>query len=121
MIYSASYSDLRLYKDAVSVSLFPPTWRMPIYKELAPTFKIQNWWDSFTTEQKKDEKIQSIYVRLYLRDVLNRLDPEKVAKDLDGKTIVSEEKNGEFSHRLIVERWLIKHGFECKEVDINDA
>lgn len=122
MIYT-SYFGSRLYdkKDAVSISRSNPLHDIPKYYNLAPTFQILNWWQSLTEEQRKSQKYQNIYIRLFARDVLDKISPQTVLEDLDGKVLLCFEKYPEFCHRHIVRVWLNKNGIECKELMPDDA
>lgn len=80
------------------------------YKDLAP-----NW---STLERYKRDRDYLAYVKTYCRTRLLRLDAAKVAADLDGKIILCYERPGAdvFCHRLIIQKWLQKHGFQCREI-----
>lgn len=100
--------------DGIAISLYTPKFfKGRAYKKLAPTVQILEWWNA----SAKDSKAQIIYRKLYYRDVLNKLDANEVAKELDGKTLLCYERPGEFCHRHIVAEWLTAAGYPCKEED----
>ncbi len=78
------------------------------YKALAPS------WDLV-----KNVKEESEYRRRYFAEVLAKLDPAKVAADLDGKILLCWEKPGEeFCHRRMVAEWLEESlGIQVPEAD----
>lgn len=71
-----------------------------VYKPLCPGWKL--------VHQYKEGRItQDEYVYLYHAEILNRLDPSKVCKDLrDDAILLCWEKPGIFCHRRIVAKWL---------------
>ena len=66
--------------------LYPPSWLLQWYK----------------SGKVNDEE----YEVLYRSEVLSKLNPETVAKQLDGKVLVCWEKSGSFCHRNLVMNWL---------------
>jgi len=75
-------------------------WNGPKYPDLFPTYEMISM-----TDQKEYEKV-------YRRDILSKLDPEKVWDDLQDSIILCHEsiakiESGEtFCHRHIVAKWL---------------
>ena len=65
---------------------------------------------------RQKEFIEQRYIRKYTKEVLSRLNPEKVAKDLDGKILLCYEKSDAFCHRHIFADWMKKNGFEVEEI-----
>jgi uncharacterized protein (DUF488 family) len=53
----------------------------------------------------------TIFTRLYKAEVLDKLDPMKVIRDLGGDNFIMccWELPGEFCHRRVVAAWLRKH------------
>ena len=98
-------SYFALYKgpNAVSIALKTPTWYglCDTYPKLFP-----HW--SFLKQYKQD-KNEEAYVEQYYSKVLNKLDPQQVYEELDGKTLLCWEKSGEFCHRRLVAEWLEKN------------
>ena len=114
MIYTSYFAH---YKgdDGVAICLWLPSWSTNIkhYPELAPTQDILLKWKN-SAQSKLDERD---YIETYKKEVLGKLDVNKVAKDLDGKVLLCYEKTGKFCHRNIVRDWFIENGYECKELD----
>lgn len=116
MIWMSYYSNPRLRNvDSelmVAISRkVPPDFRGVMhYKDLAP-----NW---STLDRYKRDGDYLAYVKTYCRTRLMRLDAAKVAAELDGKILLCYERPGAdvFCHRSIVQAWLRKHGYECREI-----
>jgi hypothetical protein len=93
-----SYFSSKLWhgKNAVAISRGIPKWyKGRAYKVLAPSWEL--------IRIKGTEE----YTRRYRNEVLNRLDPKKVYKDLgDDAILLCWEKPGEFCHRRLVAKWL---------------
>jgi hypothetical protein len=92
-----SYFSSKLWydKNAVAISQGVPGWyKGRVYKSLAPSWELVRIKD---TEE---------YTRRYREEVLNRLDPKKVYKDLGDAILLCWEKPGEFCHRRLVAEWL---------------
>jgi len=85
--------------NGMSIANNQPKWcKYPVYKDLCPGWKLVSDWKS---HKITDEE----YEIIYRKEILNKLDKEKVKKDLDGKTILCW-CTGKFCHRFIVMRWL---------------
>ena len=114
MIYTSYFAH---YKgdNGVAICLWLPSWVTNIehYPSLAPTQNILGKWKN-SAQSKLDEKE---YIEAYKKEVLDKLDVDKVAKDLDGKVLLCYEKTGAFCHRNIVREWLNENGYKCKELD----
>lgn len=80
------------------------------FKDLAPA------WSTLQSYKVNGDYLE--YVKDYCKTRLSRLDVAHVAQELDGKIILCYEKPGPnvFCHRLIVQKWLWKNGYECKEI-----
>lgn len=93
--------------NAVSVARGEPEWfKGRSYKALAPSWELI---------RRKDT---NVYTVRYKAEVLSRLDPEKVYKDLGPDAILlCWERPGEFCHRRLVAEWLEKTlGIEVLEL-----
>jgi len=113
-----SYFSSKLWrgKNAVAISQGMPKWyKGREYKALAPSWELVMIKD---TEE---------YTRRYRNEVLNRLDPKKVYKDLgDDAILLCWEKPGEFCHRRLVAEWLEETlgievpelGFEIEQISL---
>lgn len=94
-------SNFRTFEGSNGISIAnsqPKTKKYPVYKDLQPGWPLVNAWK----EGKIDDEEYEV---LYRKHVLNKLDKEKVRKDLDGKVILCW-CTGNFCHRLIVMKWL---------------
>lgn len=114
MIYTSYFAHYK-GQNGVAICLWLPTWTNNIehYPELAPTQDILlNWKNS-----AKSAKDELLYISAYKTEVLDKLDVNKVAQELDGKVLLCYEKPGAFCHRNIVREWLNENGYECKELD----
>ena len=94
--YYAKYKG----ENAVSIALSKPKWyQCREYKKLAPTWDLLN-------KYKKD-KDEVYYIEHYYRDILNKLDPKQVYKELgEDAVLLCWEKSSDFCHRHIVAEWL---------------
>lgn len=98
------------YENALSIAGKTPDERIQKYKSLAPT------WEIF--KQYKETGNQKEYIRSYYRDVLKKLDPQKVAEDCNGKVLLCYEKPSNFCHRQIVAKWLMKTVKDCEVIEL---
>ena len=95
MIQTSYYGKSGSLPNAVCISTRPPDWlrnRIAEYPDLAPRRDMLK----MGTKQYCDE----------FQRILERLNPQKVAADMEGKVMLCYEKQGEFCHRHIVARWL---------------
>lgn len=84
------------YKGATYPPLYPPKYLLTGFKE-----------GSISIHQ---------YEETYNKVVLNKLNPAKVAAELEGKTLLCYEKSESFCHRHLVAKWLEKHGYQVREL-----
>lgn len=89
------------------------------YPKLAPKLSFwEIWHDNIGTIP--EEENNKYYIREYYKQVLSKLDPNQVYKELDNSILLCYEKNEEFCHRHIVSAWFeILLGTEVPEVKIN--
>lgn len=107
--------------NGVAITLYPPKWYDgPVYKDLAPTDKILDWFKGLPKEEQETPKTARIYEALYRRDVLAHLDVHKVANDLENKVLLCYETSDKFCHRHVVAKWLRENGYECRETEMDD-
>ena len=84
------------------------------YKTLAPKYDC--------LMQYKQNHNEEEYVQKYNSQVLSRLSPAEVVRQLEllsgGKDVVMlcYEKRGDFCHRHLVAQWLNNHGYNVKEL-----
>jgi uncharacterized protein YeaO (DUF488 family) len=118
MIYT-SYFASRKYKkeDGVSIARYVDFWIGGSYPDLAPSPTLLAWWKGLPKDLQYDNYYQQLYFTYYKQETLDKLDPHKVATDLDGKVLLCYEKASDFCHRHIVAAWLRHHGYECEEID----
>lgn len=74
------------------------------YPELAPKLSFWKVWHNNIGKISEEEN-NRYYVQEYWNQVLSKLDPEKVFKDLDYSVLLCYESNTEFCHRHIVAAW----------------
>lgn len=118
MIYTSYFGNLRnipknIFRIAISRTI-PVDHLAPTYKDLMPTQM-----DLFTYRTNHDA---AQYANNYRENVLSKLNPDDVAKDLydlsGGRDVVllCYEKPPKFCHRQIVAKWLNDAGYPCKEL-----
>ena len=105
-----SYFAKYKFEDGVSIARKPPNWfKGSKYPELYPS------WDMIVEYKKNGDK--QAYTRAYYKQVLDKLNPDKVWADLKDNTLLCWEKSGEFCHRRLVAAWLNeKLGEKIEEV-----
>ena len=74
------------------------------YPALAPNVSFWRKWEK-NIGNKSFEENTRFYIQEYWRQVLSKLDPEKVFKELDNSVLLCYEPNIEFCHRHIVAAW----------------
>lgn len=97
--------------NAVSIAAKAPDWyKGRQFKELAPKY-------SFFKKYKEDHD-EEFYTRQYYKEVLDKLDPQKVYDELgEDAILLCYEKPGKFCHRHLVSAWLNqKLGFNITEI-----
>ena len=118
MIYTSYFAKNRTLEKAnivgVSIALYTPKyWRGVEFKKLAPTPDI--------LEQYKQSRDPLIYQIRYRDEVLSKLDPHAVVKELKvlvGKrdvALLCYETASSFCHRHLVADWLTSHSIFCEE------
>lgn len=107
--YFAKYKK----ENGVSIALSTPNWfQGEEYKKLAPPKKLLYDYKSRLVDKEE-------YKNIYLKEVLNRLDPKEVAKDLNDKVLLCYEKAGDFCHRRLVAEWLEENlNIKVEEIQI---
>ena len=100
MIFTSNFKTAGHLSQAVATSLgVPRGWTGRRYTRLAPNRRLVKIMDP------------TIFTRLYKFEVLDKLDPMKVIRDLGGDNFVMccWEHPGVFCHRRVVAAWLRKH------------
>lgn len=117
MIQTGYFSGLggQVYRAVSLVHQQPPRFHLPVADELAPSLGM---YFKFRVGKMSEAQFAQIY-----KGMLDLLDPEDIAREYDGKVLVSWEGYEDrkktklkFSHRHIVSEWLRKAGFECREM-----
>jgi hypothetical protein len=108
--YFANYKK----DDAVSIAFSTPNWfKGEKYKKLAPPKKLLFDYKSGLVNEKE-------YREVYLKDVLNKLNPNEIAKELNNKVLLCYEKSEDFCHRKLVAEWLEENlNIKVEEVGVN--
>ena len=90
------------------------------YPELAPKLSFwQVWHDNIG--KISEEKNNRYYIQEYWNQVLSKLDPEQVYRELDNSVLLCYEANTEFCHRHIVAAWFeILLGINVPETKAKD-
>ena len=124
MIYTSSYKDFKsdLYKG-VSISFDKgkdANFKKGCYLDLAPK---KTFWRVWKNNRGIVDEIlnNTFYIEEYYKEILLKLDPEKVYRDLDNSFLLCYEENMEFCHRHIVSAWLeLFLDIEIKEVKVDN-
>ena len=99
MIFTSNFKTAGHLSQAVAISLgVPRGWTGRRYTRLAPNRRLVKIMDP------------TIFTRLYRTEILDKLDPHKIIKDLGGDNfiLICWEAPGEFCHRRVVAAWLRK-------------
>ena len=90
------------------------------YSKLAPKLSFWKIWHDNIGKISEEEN-NRYYVCQYWEQVLSKLDPESVYKELDCSILLCYEPNTKFCHRHIVAAWFeIFLGKEIPEVKVKD-
>ena len=110
MIYTSSYRGINLkdFKDK-TISISGDRGRLvnyngPYYSSLAPKKDFWEVWHSNIGRIPVKENTK-YYIREYYKEVLSKLDVNKVAAELDEKILLCYEYSTDFCHRQIVASW----------------
>ena len=126
--YFAKIKDLPQHIIPISIAGRAPEWyEGPQYKKLAPKYEFFMKW--------KETGDNDYYIKCFNEQVLDKLNPEEVVKELDNIllnntttidyngdliqvpkiALICYEKPLDFCHRHLVADWLNKSGFKCEE------
>lgn len=113
-MFTGYFAKLKNYQKAnltpISIAAKAPIWyKGDEYKKLAPKWSFYSEWKNGSHKGDND-----YYIKHFKKEVLDKLDPEQVLKELEGFSGVSEdniillcyEKTGTFCHRHLVADWL---------------
>ena len=108
------FAKLKNYQKAnltpISIAAKAPIWyKGDEYKKLAPKWSFYSEWKNGSHKGDND-----YYIKHFKEEILDKLDPEQVLRELEGFSGVSEdniillcyEKTGTFCHRHLVADWL---------------
>lgn len=90
------------------------------YPKLAPKLSFWKIWHDNIGKIPEMEN-NKFYIEEYWKQVLSKLDPEEIYKELDNSVLLCYEPNFAFCHRHIVAAWLeIALGIEVLEISIEN-
>lgn len=122
MIYTSYFGQLKsIPRDIVPIAICgkaPAWWSGLQYRKLAPTPEALIEW--------KREGDTDLFIERYYEQVLNKLNPAQVKKELlnlstymnlrnRNVVLVCYEKSEDFCHRHLVEEWFNANGINCME------
>ena len=117
MIYTSYFASKKYNKDqGISISRYNKFWQGERYQALYPSVDLLAWWKGLSPELQKHESYIQLYFTKYKMETLDKLDPHKVATELEGKVLLCYEKSVDFCHRHIVAAWLRHYGYEVEEL-----
>ena len=117
MIYTSYFSSKKYNKEqGISIARWNKFWQGESYTDLYPSINLLNWWKSLTKEEQNSEECQHSYFEAYKEETLSKLDPHKVAAELEDKVLLCYEKSEDFCHRHIVAAWLRHYGYVAEEL-----
>ncbi len=101
-MYTSNYRKHGAHPDAVSIAGRAPDWfGGKQFKKLAPKY----WF----FKKYKEDGDEEFYIAQYYEEVLNKLDPKEVYKELGEEAVLlCWEPPGKFCHRRLVAEWLQK-------------
>lgn len=108
MISTSSYNDWRS-DNFVTYSISGDrgkgaNYQGRYYPKLAPKLSFWKTWHDNIGKISEEEN-NKYYVQEYWNQVLSKLDPEQVYRELDNSVLLCYESNTEFCHRYIVAAW----------------
>lgn len=119
MVITGYYAQLKKYQEKglelINIARYKPQWLtidIKSYSDLFPT-------DKMLSDYKETNNVD-LYIYNYMSEILNKLDPAKVYKDLDNKIILCYEKPTDFCHRHLVSIWLNNNGYIAREFNVSN-
>lgn len=124
MIYTSSHSNFETDKYntyAISGNRGKDAdYKGKCYPLLAPKLSFWKVWHENIGVISKEENTK-YYIQEYWNQVLSKLDPEQVYRELDNSVLLCYEPNTEFCHRHIVAAWFeLLLDIEVPEIVINN-
>lgn len=114
MIYTSYFSNWRNFPEGfklVSISCHNPDGATKYFK--ARPLNPPYW---LLKAYKYDGLTEDEYIKHYTKEVLSKLNPEKMKKHLDNSILLCYEKKGDFCHRNLILEWLNENGIEAEEL-----
>jgi len=111
--YFAKYKE----NNGICIALKKPEYfQGESYPNLFPTWEIIK---IYKYHHYKDYKEKYVYE--YQKQILSKLNPNKVYDDLKDRVLLCYEKSGEFCHRRIVAAWIERYtGHKVEEIKTID-
>lgn len=108
-IYTSYFAGIKKYNleinSCISIALYNPKGlKIDVYPKLFPTKSILN-------DYKSGKITNSEYIKRYKNEVLYKLNPKYVSKELNDKILICYESPYGFCHRKIVSEWLNDSGY----------
>lgn len=117
MIYTSYFSSKKYNKEnGISIARYNKFWDGDSYYLLFPSVCLLTWWKHMPANFQQSKEYQDQYKKAFYEETLSKLDPHKVAKDLEGKVLLCYEKSEDFCHRHIIRDWLKSNNIECEEL-----
>lgn len=79
----------------------PKFYKGPSYPDLFPTWELLKHYKKYNDKE--------YYVLEYQKQILLKLNPDKVYDDLKDKVLLCWERSGEFCHRRIIAAWVYRY------------
>lgn len=121
MIYTSSHKDWNNTDLCKTYAISgnrgkDANWTGDCYPKLAPKREFWKvWHDNIGKISEEDNN--KYYIEEYYKQVLSKLDPEEVYKELNNSVLLCYEDYTEFCHRHIVAAWFeLKLGVTIREV-----
>jgi len=123
MIFIASFKSYYKLKECCLLAIsngLPKWYEGGRYKKLAPKHSWVMRYKELLNADSIDTKDVDMLVASYYEDVLQKLDPKEVYKELmeisggNNVVLLSQESSNEFSSRLIVRKWFLNAGIDCE-------
>ena len=109
MVYTSSYINCNTNKyHTLSISKdkgLAANYNKDYYLKLAPLETFFRVWRN-NPDNLSEEENNKYYIREYYYNVLEKLDPSEVYKEIDNSILLCYEDNDMFCHRHIVSAWL---------------
>jgi uncharacterized protein (DUF488 family) len=122
IVYTGNYANCKYGKNIVSISGDSGAkagFVIKAYPCLAPKLSFwQKWHENIGKVSEYDNNM--FYIEEYYKQVLSKLDPQKVLDKINDSVLLCYEDNNDFCHRHLVAFWLeIFLGIETKEIKIS--